>query len=847
MEQTRRDDLTHRTQPIIEHVMSAGCATLSNCLVDLLRQANDPKVRNDPKARDLYTRYDTLDAFQKYHKKIIKTCLEEVKNGFLNPPSSNYGHSQLNQHDSLELDVIEPDEVELANLVFPLAEQLEKKFHESLLHLELRLEALRNYSLQSLNPIGWHPQALFNAFQRSINPLSIKLSGKYLLCEFFQVQLTEYLTDFYTQANGTLVKGGFLKDKKSLENAIYIKQLEQDDSGISENLTPRHSGRRQANQSSEIQLRGDLTTSHLNTPTSLLIDPTKDNSSIDSPESIEDRFIDMLLAPNAPGTGSTLSPYQRAQIAMALSTIQRKTAADDTPPDTEEIKTATKRILYDSGIFNASELVDNESKAIDFVGDIFLAIREDNSLSKVIKTLIAKLQIPTIKIAFLDFEFFKNPNHPARGVLNRLTTLGVGVADTNDSLYAKLESIVLHILQQFHTEISVFEQALSGIRALALSESKKIQKIEEKSQIKARQDAKRTASRKTVTLTINLTLKGKKTPKPLTHFVRTCWAPYMQFVHLNQGAKSKIWKDAVRTLIQLIESSQPSKTRQQIDKIVGKEETFFSSIKQRVTKVPGSHQSSLDVLVELRKWFKEHKIKSRDTTSLRNATASSKQASHENHKKIESAATKNNGNTSPRSHRHQIKKTGEEQKALGDIKDKKAQVTEVPTQTELYDDEHGIEKFDEMPSKTESNGAPSGEQFFDDDHGIDELDSTSQSGGYGTLTTAQVEEEATKQESIMEDLQDKLPPYVKPGTWFEVFQAEGKAKRRLKLSTILEDTGQILFANRIGEGEITIDIETFINDLKEGYSKPINDSNLFDRALSSVISNIRKSQSQREF
>jgi hypothetical protein len=78
-----------------------------------------------------------------------------------------------------------------------------------------------------------------------------------------------------------------------------------------------------------------------------------------------------------------------------------------------------------------------------------------------------------------------------------------------------------------------------------------------------------------------------------------------------------------------------------------------------------------------------------------------------------------------------------------------------------------------------------------------------------------------------------------------VFQAEDRPKRRLKLSAILRDTGQVLFANRSGEGELIIDLETFLEDLEEGQTTPIVESNLFDQALSSVIRNIREAQEQR--
>jgi hypothetical protein len=90
-----------------------------------------------------------------------------------------------------------------------------------------------------------------------------------------------------------------------------------------------------------------------------------------------------------------------------------------------------------------------------------------------------------------------------------------------------------------------------------------------------------------------------------------------------------------------------------------------------------------------------------------------------------------------------------------------------------------------------------------------------------------------------------LPVYVKPGVWFEIHQPKTGKKRYLKLHAILEESEQILFSNRLGKAELRIDIETFLEELRGGYSKVIEDSNRFDRALNTVIESIRRSQQQR--
>jgi hypothetical protein len=731
---------------IPKELTAARHSILSKCLFELLAKGREPNFRNDPKARDLYTRYDALDALDKFHESIVATCLETAETSFLNP-APNTAAQASQDYDPWKLEVIEPDEIELANLLIPLAEQLERRFSDPLLHLELRLEYFNKQSDKKLNPRAWHPQTFLQAFQQSVNRLALKLPGKYMLCEFFQQQLTNHLSDFYVRSNKLLRDSGYLDNDKALENAIKVKRLEQESS--QEAIPPAHPPDSVAKFPRPPRTRMNAEAiDFLDTDTDAFScqSPAREATTSTAYDSIDDHFIDLLLAPNSPGTGSALSPYQRAQIIGALSTVQRNHAMSKIAPDIEEIKTAVKRVLYDSGIFNANELIEKEATALNFVSQIFQTVTADNSLSYAVKLLISKLQIPTIKLALLDFEFFKNPAHPARSVLNQLATLGVGIADGSDPLYTKLESVVHRILKQYHTETPVFDQALSNLTALALSESERIRKIEEKSQLKAREEAKRTVAKTVIEKIIQSDSKYSDPERILT------------VDELDDAQKM--------TSVSTAESEPRAEAV--------------------VTDESATGQKAID------------KISTPTQTT-------------------------NNSADNSQSERH------------------------------LYDDNHGIDEFDEHIADThkDRDDEAKSKAYLEDTHTANEQDSLSSqvhpNHPQQTKPSATpITDKAVAPMGALDDLV-QLPPYVRPGTWFEVFQAEGKAKRRLKLSTILEDTGQILFANRAGEGELIIDIETFIEDLHEGLSKPITDSNLFDRALSSVISNIRKSHSEREF
>ena len=85
-----------------------------------------------------------------------------------------------------------------------------------------------------------------------------------------------------------------------------------------------------------------------------------------------------------------------------------------------------------------------------------------------------------------------------------------------------------------------------------------------------------------------------------------------------------------------------------------------------------------------------------------------------------------------------------------------------------------------------------------------------------------------------------------PGVWLEIYQGEERAKRRLKFSKAIIETNYLVFSDRSGDYNFEIDLQTFMDDLSAGRSSLISESNRFDLALSSVISNIRSSQESAE-
>jgi hypothetical protein len=103
-----------------------------------------------------------------------------------------------------------------------------------------------------------------------------------------------------------------------------------------------------------------------------------------------------------------------------------------------------------------------------------------------------------------------------------------------------------------------------------------------------------------------------------------------------------------------------------------------------------------------------------------------------------------------------------------------------------------------------------------------------------TLQEADLEEVAR----LAQEKLSQLPNMVHPGVWFEIYNGDDKAVRRLKLSVILTGIAKLVFVDRKGIKVIEKDAADFAAELTSEKSRFIADHSTFEHALGQVIHSI---------
>jgi hypothetical protein len=219
------------------------------------------------------------------------------------------------------------------------------------------------------------------------------------------------------------------------------------------------------------------------------------------------------------------------------------------------------RSLQQSPVMKAASPLD--AVLVDAVAMLFDVVFDEASIPDRLKAQIARLQIPVLKAAMLDSNFFSQANHPVRRMLDAIATLAVHLPE-NEAGNARLEAIsqvVSRVLKGFEKDISVFETAATELESMGtlldatLEEAMSSSLQQDIAQIKNAERAE--IAPVIVHDFINRALKEQTVAEAVREFVRRDWAQLLTLDYINEGEEGAHFNSHVETMRELVWSVQP--------------------------------------------------------------------------------------------------------------------------------------------------------------------------------------------------------------------------------------------------------------------------------------------------
>jgi hypothetical protein len=239
------------------------------------------------------------------------------------------------------------------------------------------------------------------------------------------------------------------------------------------------------------------------------------------------------------------------------------------------------RALLDAGINRQVGALDGV--IIDIVATLFDFIFDDERVPTLMKGLIGRLQLPVLKLALSEHEFFSDRHHPARELINTLAQAAStwdGDFSADSTLYLIAEPLVQHIQDGGGNDGSAFASGLAALGAF-LSEQERL--ADEKAVMLTNRLTEREVveiARSVASSAVARYLAGESVPDVIRRLLATHWTAVLADAVRAGGENGEAWIDARSTMDDLVWSVQPKTTADDRQRLVGLLPGLISRLKR---------------------------------------------------------------------------------------------------------------------------------------------------------------------------------------------------------------------------------------------------------------------------
>ncbi|MBC3934729.1 DUF1631 family protein [Undibacterium sp. CY7W] len=206
-----------------------------------------------------------------------------------------------------------------------------------------------------------------------------------------------------------------------------------------------------------------------------------------------------------------------------------------------------------------------EKQTLDLLSQVFDNVFRNQTIPAQVKELISVLQIPVLKAAMLDKEFFFNEHHPARRLIDLLSRYSPAVnaqQAQQDPLFQTMQRNVQRVSDEFDQEVALFEEVVNDLEAfIAKEEQASEQALQAPIQTALRKEKIKQASM-TATQTVAVRVGSGEVVAFVETFLENRWTKVLTLAYSVKEEKPQAVEDAIRTMDDLIWSVKPKITLQ---------------------------------------------------------------------------------------------------------------------------------------------------------------------------------------------------------------------------------------------------------------------------------------------
>lgn len=248
----------------------------------------------------------------------------------------------------------------------------------------------------------------------------------------------------------------------------------------------------------------------------------------------------------------------------------------------------------------AGSLSRADEGTIDLLSAVFDTVFRDQSISPEIRDLIRFLQIPVLKAALVDKNFFFQEAHPARRMIDLLSRMGWEQhKDPDDPLYKAMQRSVEKVSQDHEEELSAFTEAVNELEASIKAEEAAAAAAMAEPIAKALKQEKMSVAAKSAKDAVALRIGTGEVVAIVEAFLENKWVSVLTIAYSVEDEKPGAVNNATQTMDDLIWSVRPKITQEERKKLISKLPTLLSTLNKWLDVIKWQDADRLQFFAEL--------------------------------------------------------------------------------------------------------------------------------------------------------------------------------------------------------------------------------------------------------
>ena len=222
-----------------------------------------------------------------------------------------------------------------------------------------------------------------------------------------------------------------------------------------------------------------------------------------------------------------------------------------------------------------------EKHTLDLLAQVFDHVFRNPDIPATVKELISLLQIPVLKAALIDKDFFFQEQHPARRLIDLLSRYSPALdknKGSEDPLYQTMQKNVQRVSQEFDRETSLFDEVVNDLESfIDKQEQASAQTLQVPIQKAIRKEKIKQA---TITATHDVAIRvgSGEVVAFIETFLEDRWTKVLTLAYTVQDQKPHAVTDAIQTMDDLIWSVKPKITLQERQELLNRLPTILARL-----------------------------------------------------------------------------------------------------------------------------------------------------------------------------------------------------------------------------------------------------------------------------